>query len=217
MRLPKRRFLSARLLRTTLGSMKPLGTSSCGEGSVTAGVMICGEGSEKGVVSCGESKVAVGLMACGEESEEGLVACGDDSEKGIMSCGESKVAVGLTACGDDSEKGVVSCGEGKVAVGLMACGEGREKAGLVPTSMEGEKGMPSVLRSTPHARTPYPPTRSRLQSSAPLAALEGPLFSMKASKSKLGGAPSSCSRLTNSPVASSSLSSLRGGGGLTYP
>ena len=194
MRLPKRRFLSARLLRTTFGSMKPSGTSSCGEGSVTAGVMICGEGSEKGVVSCGESKVAVGLMACGEESEEGLVACGDDSEKGV-----------------------VSCGEGNVTVGLMACGEDREKAGLVPTSMEGEKGMPSVLRSTPHARTPYPPTRSRLQSSAPLAALEGPLFSMKASKSKLGGAPSSCSRLTNSPVASSSLSSLRGGGGLTYP
>ena len=193
MRLPKRRFLSARLLRTTLGSMKPSGTSSCGEGSVTAGVMICGEGSEKGVVSCGESKVAVGLMACGEESEEGLVACGDDSEKGV-----------------------VSCGEGNVTVGLMACGEDREKAGLVPTSMEGEKGMPSVLRSTPHARTPYPPTRSRFQSSA-LAALEGPLFSMKASKSKLGGAPSSCSRLTNSPVASSSLSSLRGGGGLTYP
>ena len=192
MRLPKRRFLSARLLRTTLGSMKPSGTSSCGEGSVTVGVMICGEGSEKGVVSCGE------------ESEEGLLVCGDDSEKGLV------------ACGDDSEKGVVSCGEGKVAVGLMACGEGREKAGLVPTSMEGEKGMPSVLRSTPHARTPYPPTRSRLQSSA-LAALEGPLFSMKASKSKLGGAPSSCSRLTNSPVASSSLSSLRGGGGLTYP
>ena len=204
MRLPKRRFLSARLLRTTLGSMKPSGTSSCGEGSVTAGVMICGEGSEKGVVSCGESKVAVGLTACGEESEKGLLVCGDDSEKGLV------------ACGDDSEKGVVSCGEGKVAVGLMACGEGREKAGLVPTSMEGEKGMPSVLRSTTHARTPYPPTRSRFQSSA-LAALEGPLFSMKASKSKLGGAPSSCSRLTNSPVASSSLSSLRGGGGLTYP
>ena len=205
MRLPKRRFLSARLLRTTLGSMKPSGTSSCGEGSVTAGVMICGEGSEKGVVSCGESKVAVGLTACGDDSEKGLVVCGDESEKGLV------------ACGEESEKGVVSCGEGKVAVGLMACGEGRAKAGLVPTSMEGEKGMPSVLRSTPHARTPYPPTRSRLQSSAPLAALEGPLFSMKASKSKLGGAPSSCSRLTNSPVASSSLSSLRGGGGLTYP
>ena len=204
MRLPKRRFLSARLLRTTLGSMKPSGTSSCGEGSVTAGVMICGEGSEKGVVSCGESKVAVGLTACGEGSEKGLLVCGDDSEKGLV------------ACGDDSEKGVVSCGEGKVAVGLMACGEGREKAGLAPTSMEGEKGMPSVLRSTLHMRTPYPPTRSRFQSSA-LAALEGPLFSMKASKSKLGGAPSSCSRLTNSPVASSSLSSLRGGGGLTYP
>ena len=204
MRLPKRRFLSARLLRTTLGSMKPSGTSSCGEGSVTAGVMICGEGSEKGVVSCGESKVAVGLTACGDDSEKGLLVCGDDSEKGLV------------ACGDDSEKGVVSCGEGNVAVGLMACGEDREKAGLAPTSMEGEKGMPSVLRSTPHARTPYPPTRSRFQSSA-LAALEGPLFSMKASKSKLGGAPSSCSRLTNSPVASSSLSSLRGGGGLTYP
>ena len=204
MRLPKRRFLSARLLRTTLGSMKPSGTSSCGEGSVTAGVMICGEGSEKGVVSCGESKVAVGLTACGEGSEKGLLVCGDDSEKGLV------------ACGDESEKGVVSCGEGKVAVGLMACGEGREKAGLAPTSMEGEKGMPSVLRSTLHMRTPYPPTRSRFQSSA-LAALEGPLFSMKASKSKLGGAPSSCSRLTNSPVASSSLSSLRGGGGLTYP
>ena len=205
MRLPKRRFLSARLLRTTLGSMKPSGTSSCGEGSVTVGVMICGEGSEKGVVSCGESKVEVGLTACGDDSEKGLVVCGDESEKGLV------------ACGEESEKGVVSCGEGKVAVGLMACGEGRAKAGLVPTSMEGEKGMPSVLRSTPHARTPYPPTRSRLQSSAPLAALEGPLFSMKASKSKLGGAPSSCSRLTNSPVASSSLSSLRGGGGLTYP
>ena len=204
MRLPKRRFLSARLLRTTFGSMKPSGTSSCGEGSVTAGVMICGEGSEKGVVSCGESKVAVGLTACGEESEKGLLVCGDDSEKGLV------------ACGDDSEKGVVSCGEGNVAVGLMACGEDREKAGLAPTSMEGEKGMPSVLRSTLHMRTPYPPTRSRFQSSA-LAALEGPLFSMKASKSKLGGAPSSCSRLTNSPVASSSLSSLRGGGGLTYP
>ena len=193
MRLPKRRFLSARLLRTTLGSMKPSGTSSCGEGSVTAGVMICGEGSEKGVVSCGEG------------NEKGLLVCGEESEKGIMSCGE------------DSEKGVVSCGEGNVAVGLMACGVDREKAGLVPTSMEGEKGMPSVLRSTTHAHTPYPPTRSRFQSSAPLAALEGPLFSMKASKSKLGGAPSSCSRLTNSPMASSSLSSLRGGGGLTYP
>ena len=203
MRLPKRRFLSARLLRTTLGSMKPSGTSSCGEGSVTAGVMICGEGSEKGIVSCGEGNEK-GLLVCGDESEKGLVACGDDSEKGVVSCGE------------ESEKGVVSCGEGIAAVGLMACGEGRAKAGLVPTSMEGEKGMPSVLRSTPHARTPYPPTRSRLQSSA-LAALEGPLFSMKASKSKLGGAPSSCSRLTNSPVASSSLSSLRGGGGLTYP
>ena len=203
MRLPKRRFLSARLLRTTLGSMKPSGTSSCGEGSVTAGVMICGEGSEKGIVSCGEGNEK-GLLVCGDESEKGLVVCGDESEKGLV------------ACGEESEKGVVSCGEGKVAVGLMACGEGRAKAGLVPTSMEGEKGMPSVLRSTPHARTPYPPTRSRLQSSA-LAALEGPLFSMKASKSKLGGAPSSCSRLTNSPVASSSLSSLRGGGGLTYP
>ena len=193
MRLPKRRFLSARLLRTTLGSMKPSGTSSCGEGSVTAGVMICGEGSEKGVVSCGEG------------NEKGLLVCGEESEKGLV------------ACGEDSEKGVVSCGEGNVAVGLMACGVDREKAGLVPTSMEGEKGMPSVLRSTTHAHTPYPPTRSRFQSSAPLAALEGPLFSMKASKSKLGGAPSSCSRLTNSPMASSSLSSLRGGGGLTYP
>ena len=215
MRLPKRRFLSARLLRTTLGSMKPSGTSSCGEGSVTAGVMICGEGSEKGVVSCGESKVAVGLMACGDDSEKGIMSCGEGNEKGLLVCGEESEK-GLVACGDDSEKGVVSCGEGKVAVGLMACGEGRAKAGLVPTSMEGEKGMPSVLRSTTHARTPYPPTRSRFQSSA-LAALEGPLFSMKASKSKLGGAPSSCSRLTNSPVASSSLSSLRGGGGLTYP
>ena len=100
MRLPKRRFLSTRLLRTTLGSMKPSGTSSCGEGSVTVGVMICGEGSEKGVVLCDEGNVTVGLMACGE-----------GRAKGVLSCGEGNAAVGLMACDEEGvyRKDIVEC------------------------------------------------------------------------------------------------------------